>query len=351
MFIVIGILAFGLIIAIHEIGHFVAAKSMGVKVNEFAIGMGPKILWKQGKETLYSLRLFPFGGFCSMEGEHEEGEEPDNRSFLSQSRLRRIIILAAGSMANFVAAFIMVLLLTIGTQGFMTTTIYSVEDHFPELGQSEIQAGDRLVALNDERLFFHEDFLMFLNLNVTTGTPIYFTIERDGELFEYERRPVVIDGAEYFRYSLAFDVMEPSFANNIEFAVFRTFNFVRMIRVSIMMMFAGDAGIQDMAGPIGIVNVMHEVGQQAPNFGVALLSILHFAAFIGVNVAIVNMLPIPAMDGGRILFTIISWIIEKATRRPLDPKYEGYINTGAFLLLIGLMVFIMYNDIVNIITG
>ncbi|MCL2248941.1 MAG: M50 family metallopeptidase [Oscillospiraceae bacterium] len=351
MFIVIGILAFGVIIAIHEIGHFVAAKSMGVKVNEFAIGMGPKILWKQGKETLYSLRLFPFGGFCSMEGEHEEGEEPDKRSFLSQSRLRRIAILAAGSMANFVAAFIMVLLLTIGAQGFSTTTIYSVADNFPELGQSEIQVGDRLVSLNGERLFFHEDLNMFRNLNLTAGNPIIYIVERNGEFFEFESRPILIDGAERFRYSLQFEVMEPSFTNNIEFAVYRTFNFVRMIRVSVMMMFAGDAGIQDLAGPVGIVNVMHEVGQQAPNFGIALLSIVHFAAFIGVNVAIVNMLPIPAMDGGRILFTIISWIIEKATRRPLDPKYEGYINTGAFLLLIGLMVFIMYNDIVNIITG
>jgi len=349
MFIVIGILAFGIIIAIHELGHFILAKALGVKVNEFAVGMGPKILWKQGKETLYSLRVLPFGGFCTMEGEHEEGEEPDPRSFLSQKRWKRIVILAAGSVFNILAAFIIVLALTLGMQGFGSTTVSNVTDMFPELGPSEIMAGDRIVAINGERTFYHDDFAMFLNLNLTVGNPVVFTMERDGVLFEYKRAPVIVDGEEHFRYhDLRFEIIEPSILNNLQFAAYRTFNFIRMIRVSVMMMISGDAGVRDMAGPVGIVSAMHDVGQQAPNFGAALLSIIHFAAFIGVNVAVVNLLPIPAMDGGRILFTVLSWIIEKISRRPLDPKYEGYINTGAMVLLIGLMVLVLYNDIVRL---
>ncbi|MCL2222655.1 MAG: M50 family metallopeptidase [Oscillospiraceae bacterium] len=350
MYIALAILAFGIIIAIHELGHFIAAKSMGVKVNEFAIGMGPKILWKQGKETLYSLRILPFGGFCSMEGEHEESEEPNPRAFMSQKRWKRIVILAAGSVANIIAAFIIVLALTLGADGFAGTTISDVTDMFPELGPSELMAGDRIVAINGERTFYHDDFTMFFNLHLTAGNPIIFTLERDGVYFEYERRPVIIDGEEQFRYrNLHFEIIEPSFFNNLQFAAYRTFNFIRMIRVSIMMMVSGDASVRDVAGPVGIVNAMHEVGQQSPTFAIALASIVHFTAFIGVNVAVVNLLPIPAMDGGRILFTVLTWVIEKITRRPLDPKYEGYINTGAMVLLLGLMVLVMYNDIARLV--
>jgi len=351
LFIVLAILAFGVIIAIHELGHYLSARALNVKVNEFAIGMGPKLLKYQGKETLYSLRAIPFGGFCSMEGEHEEGEEPDPRSFLSQKPWRRIIILVSGSFANFIAAFIIVLILTAGADSFGGTTITNVVDRFPEQGPSEIMAGDRFVAMNGERLFYHDDFVMFSQLNA--GKPLVVTIERNGELIEYQRRTYLIDGAPEFRYIPTFNRIDANFWETIKYSGYQTYSFIRMIRLSIAMMVSGAIGIGDFAGPVGIIDTMNTIGHQVQaneSTSAAIGSIVFFTAFIGVNVAVINLLPIPAMDGGRIFFTVLTWIIEKISKKRLDPKYEGYINTGAFVLLIGLMIFILYNDIARIVT-
>ena len=345
MFIVLAILAFGIIIAIHELGHYISAKVLGVKVNEFAIGMGPKILSKQGEETLYSLRALPFGGFCSMEGEHEEGDEPDPRSFLSQKRWRRIVILASGSVANFVAAFIIILILTAGATGFMGTTITEVDDRFPNEGPSDLMAGDRIVALNGERLFYYDDFVLFLRINA--DKPVTLTLNRGGELIEYQRRAYMVDGEEQFRYSITFNEIDANIWETIKYSSYQMYSFVRMIRLSIAMMVSGSASIRDISGPVGIVSAMNTIGQQAPTTFAAIGSIIFFTAFIGVNVAVLNLLPIPAMDGGRILFIFITWVIESVSGKKLDPKYEGYINTVAFVLLIGLMVLVLYNDVMR----
>jgi len=369
MFIVLAILAFGFIIAIHELGHYISARLLGVKVNEFAIGMGPKLLKKQGKETLYTLRAIPFGGFCSMEGEHEEGEEPDPRSFLSQKRWRRIVILASGSIANFVAALIIVLILSAGATGFRGTTISNIEG-FPSDGTYGLMAGDRVVSINGERLFYANDFFLFmqmstLNRNMTTITQdgeevrlnhIDFVIERNGQIITMSNFPMILreveaGGETVLRYGITihFDAIEATFFEKIKASFYQIFNYVRMIRLSLVMLFSGMASLGDISGPVGIVSAMNTVGQQAPTVWIAILDIISFAAFIGVNVAVINLLPIPAMDGGRILFIFLTWGIEKITRRTLDPKYEGYINTGAFVLLIGLMVVILYSDVMRII--
>ena len=352
MYIVLAILAFGIIIAIHELGHYLSAKALNVKVNEFAIGMGPKILKKQGKETLYTLRLLPFGGFCSMEGEHEEGDDPDPRSFLSQKRWRRIIILMAGSVANFIAAFIIIIILTAGAAGFVSTTINDLHEDFPNRGSEGLMPGDTLVSINGERLFYIEDFMLMMHLN--SGNHVDLVINRGGETIKLNNFPLQqhmydIDGVMRERYGISFNYVENGFVQTIKYSVYQTYNFMRMIRLSIAMMVSGAATIQDFAGPVGIVNEMNNIGQASPTTLAAIGNIVFFTAFIGVNVAVINLLPIPAMDGGRILFTIITWLIEKITRKRLDPKYEGYINTGAFVLLIGFMVIILYNDVMKII--
>jgi len=352
MFIALAILAFSIIIAIHELGHFLSAKALNVKVTEFAIGMGPKLFSKQGKETLYSLRILPFGGFCNMEGEHEDVEdetgEPDPRAFLSQKRWRRIVILVSGSGANIIAALIIVFFLYIGATGFVGTTIADIKDHMPDLGPSQLMAGDRIVAVNGERLYYYDDFNLFMSINA--GKPITFTIDRDGQTFDYERRSYTVEGETVYRYNIIFSVIENNLAETLKYSFYQMYSFIRMIRVSIVMLFSGAASFsEDIAGPVGIISAMNTVGREAPNIGAALGNIVFFTAFIGVNVAIINLLPIPAMDGGRILFIFITWAIEKITRRHLNPKYENYINTGAFFLLIGLMVIILYNDIVKLI--
>jgi len=348
MYIALAILAFSIIIAIHELGHFFSAKALNVKVNEFAIGMGPKLLSKQGKETLYSLRILPFGGFCSMEGEHEDSEEGDPRAFLVQKRWRRIIILVSGSFANIIAAFIMVLILTIGVSSFQGTTISNVVDHLPSEGASQLMPGDKLIAINGERLYYYEDFSLFMSINASK--PITFTIDRGGEIIEYQRRTYNVDGENVYRYSIYFNTIENSFVETIKYSFYQMYSFMRMIRISIAMLVSGAASFsEDIAGPVGIIGAMNTVGQQSPTIGAALSNIAFFTAFIGVNVALINLMPIPAMDGGRILFIFITFIIEKITRKQLNPKYENYINTGAFFLLIGLMVVILYNDVVKLI--
>ena len=348
MFIVLAILAFSIIIAIHELGHFFSAKALNVKVTEFAIGMGPKIFSKQGKETLYSLRILPFGGFCSMEGEHEESEDNDPRAFLAQKRWRRIVILVSGSLANIIAAFIIVFILTIGAGGFVGTTITGVTDHLPDEGPSQLMSADRIVAINGERLYYYDDFNLFMGINA--NKPITFTIERNGEIIEYERRTYNIDGENIYRYSIFFNQIENNFVQSVKYSFYQMYSFMRMIRISIAMLVSGAASFsEDIAGPVGIISAMNTVGQQSPTIGAALSNIAFFTAFIGVNVALINLMPIPAMDGGRILFIFITFIIEKITRKQLNPKYENYINTGAFFLLIGLMVVILYNDVVKLI--
>jgi len=371
MFIVLAILAFGIIIAIHELGHYLSAKLLNVKVNEFAIGMGPKLLKKQGKETLYTLRALPFGGFCSMEGEHEEDEDPDPRSFLSQKRWKRIVILASGSIANFIFALIIVFIMTAGAQGFTGTTITSI-DGFPTEGTYGLLEGDTVISVNGERVFYANDFFLLmqlstLNRNYTTAiedgtevrkTHLDFVIKRNGELIEMKAFPMTLreyesNGETVLRYGLSvrFDSIEATFIEKVKASFYQMYNFMRMIRLSLAMLFSGSASLSDISGPVGIVSAMNTVGQQAPNVWAAILDIISFTAFIGVNVAIINLLPIPAMDGGRILFVLLTWVIEKVTRRHLDPKYEGYINTGAFVLLIGLMVIVLYNDVMRIIGG
>jgi len=353
MFIVLAILAFGIIIAIHELGHYISAKALGVKVNEFAIGMGPKLLKKQGKETLYSLRALPFGGFCSMEGEHEEGEDPDPRSFLSQKRWRRIVILAAGSVANFIAAFIIIFILTIGAEGFMGTTITGFLDGFPNEGPQGFMQGDTIVSINGERLFYRDDFRLLMQISRSDNVDI--TVLRNNEHVELrnilmQQREYEIDGETYMLYGLTFNFIENSFLESLKYSTYQTYSFIRMIRLSIVMMVSGGASIRDVSGPVGIVSAMNTIGQQtARENGImaAIGSIVFFTTFIGINVAVLNLLPIPAMDGGRILFIFITWIIEKITRKRLDPKYEGYINTVAFVLLIGLMVLVLYNDVLR----
>ncbi|MCL2392543.1 MAG: site-2 protease family protein [Oscillospiraceae bacterium] len=350
MYTIVGILAFGLLIAIHELGHFLSAKLMGVRVNEFAIGMGPKLLKKQGKETLYTLRALPFGGFCAMDGQDETLDDP--RAFTSQKRWRRVVILLSGSLFNFIAAFIIVAVLNAGATGFIGTTITALHDDFPNQGENGLMAGDRIVSINGERLHYLQDFIMFMQL--ARSDEVDLVISRNGEhitlsRFPLQQREFIENGVTVVRYGITFNVIEATFFEQLRYSGYQTFNFIRMIRVSLAQLFSGQAGVDDMSSAIGIVDTMSTIAQQAPTIGAAIGSIAFLTAFIGVNLAVFNLLPIPALDGGRILFIVISFLIEKIARRKLDPKYEGYIHTGAMILLLGFTAYIMFNDVLRLV--
>ena len=351
MYIVIAIIAFGFLIAVHELGHFTAAKLLKVRVIEFAIGMGPKLLKKQGKNTLYTLRMFPFGGFCAMD---EDSAPEDESSFTAQRRWKRVIILAAGGIANLLAAFIIVVILVSQMSYFASATLVDLAEGFPDNGEQGLMIGDTIHSINGERIYYMDDFPLLMQL--ANSSSVNIVVIREGEkvtLTDYtlERREYMTDGEMRLRYGLHFSMIDATFTESAKYSCYMTYNFIRLIRFSIAQLVSGAAGVRDFAGPVAIVDTMNSIGREAPTIGSAIASIANFTALIGVNIALINLLPIPAMDGGRILFLFITWIIEKMMKRNLDPKYEGYIHTTALVLLMGFMVFVLINDVLRIVSS
>lgn len=349
MYIVIGILIFGILIIIHELGHFAAAKAFGVKVVEFSVGMGPRLLKKQGKETLYSLRALPLGGSCLMEGEDEEVQDP--RAFTAQRRWKRLIILAAGSFMNFIFGAIVVFILVWQSTAFVGTTITELEEAFPLKGENGLMVGDTIVEINGEKVYYIEDYSTFMSL--AGGKPVDMTVLRDGEKIRLNdlplKRSIMVDGE--LKYGITFNKIDATAGEKVNYATYTTINFVRLVRISLAQIFSGAVGFREVSGPVGIVSTMNQVAQQSQSFGAAIYNLAFLSALIAVNLAVFNMLPIPALDGGRVFFMMITFFVEKISRRRINPKYEGYIHTATFMLLIGLMLVVMVNDVVKIVNG
>ena len=352
MYIVIAIIVFGILIATHELGHFLAAKACGVKVLEYAIGMGPTLLKKQGKETLYTLRALPIGGFCAMEG--EDDDSPDPRAFGNQSTWRRLVILVAGAAMNFLFGFLLIILIFSQAQAFNTPTITGFMDGYPNQGEQGLMVGDTIYKIDGHRIYFSSNASTYLSRG--NGETVDLVIIRDGEKIELNDFPMQlreyeVDGETQLKYGLYFGVKEGGFLASLKYSWYCAVDFVRLIWMSLGDLVTGVVGIRDLSGPVGIVDIMNDVAQDSETFGDAIYNIAYLSAFIAVNLAVMNLLPIPALDGGRILFLIISWVVEHVARRRLDPKYEGYVHTAGFVLLLALMVFVMANDIWRIIGG
>ena len=352
MYIIIAIIAFGILITVHELGHFMAAKAFHVKVNEFAIGMGPALLKRQRGETLYSLRALPIGGYCAMEGEDEDSA--DERSFSRQSRWKRLIILAAGAFMNFLAGFLIVIFLFISAEAFGGTTIASLADGFPNEGENGLMAGDTIVSVDGERLYYSGDFITFMARS--TDGEVDLVILRDGEKmtlnnFPLEQREYLEDGETVVRYGVTFNLIQATAWEKLKYSTYTALNFVRLTWVSLADLVRGAVGLNDLSGPVGIVSAINQIGNESPSAAAAASNIAYICAFIAANLAVMNLLPIPALDGGRIFFLIVTWFVEKISRRRVDPKYEGYIHTAGFLLILGLIAVVMVNDVVKIVSG
>lgn len=351
MYIIIAIIIFGVLIAIHEFGHFTAAKLCGVKVEEFAIGMGPALFKKQKGETVYALRILPIGGFCAMAGEDEESDDP--RAFTNQGFWKKIVILCAGSFMNLVLGIVLILIMYAGAQAFVTPTIDHFMDGCPYEGTEAMQAGDTFYSIDGQRIYLVSDVSSFL----MRGDGVYdIVMLRDGEKVELKDFALTTKTyAEYAndgpKYGFVFGYTEATFGTKLEYTWNTTLEFSRLVWLGLGDLINGKVGLKDMSGPVGIVDMMNEVGQQAESTKAAADNLLYISAFIAVNLAIMNMLPIPALDGGRVFLMIVTVIIEAVSRKKLDPKYEGYIHLGGMVLLLGLMALVMYNDITKLITG
>ena len=348
LFIIIGILIFGLLVAVHELGHFAAAKACGVKVNEFAVGMGPAIVKKQRGETLYSLRCIPFGGFCAMEGEDESNSDP--RAFTSQKPWKRFIILAAGSAMNFLMGYLIVLILFSNAGGFRAPVIESFMDGCPYESAEGLQAGDRFLRIDGKRVWQYYDVGDLLNAGGETHDLV---VRREGKrvkLDDYYMVPVEYEGQTQKMYGFYFGIDEPTMGNKLRYAGATTMEFVRMVADALRQLVGGKVSVNDLSGPVGIVDMMAETGEQAESVGAGLYDIFYLGAFIAVNLAVMNMLPSPALDGGRIFLLLVTALIEGVSRKKLDPKYEGYVHAAGMILLLALMAYVLFHDIFRIVT-
>ena len=354
LYIFIGILIFGFLIAIHEFGHFITAKLFGVQVNEFSINMGPKLIQKKKGETLYSFRLIPIGGYCAMEG--EDGASDNPRAFTNTKWWKRLIILVAGSFMNFVAGFLIMLLVAsltvkyipnLHVQGFMDESILNQQ------GEQSVMVGDELVAVDGRRILVYSDFDMLVSRH--HGSVMDLTVRRDGKLVtlkdvDMTKQTVIEDGEEKLMYGLYFEPAEPAnFGSIIVYSWHECLDFTRLVWFGLSDLIAGRVGIQDMGGPVQIVQVMTQTGNSAGNVGDGILNVLFLGAFIAVNLSVMNLLPIPALDGGRVFLLLIGTVYTAITKKKINPKYEGYIHAAGMVLLLGFMAFITVKDVIQLI--
>ncbi len=352
MSIIFAILIFSLLIFVHELGHFLAAKASGVRVNEFSMFMGPAIFKKQKGETLYSIRCIPIGGYCAMEGEDADTEDP--RSFQKAAWWKRLIILAAGSFMNLVAGLLLFAICFMPMQQVTMPQVAQMLDCCIFQGEDGLLPGDTILEIDGERVYVNADISLLLSLNDTGVHDI--VIQRDGRKISYERFAMVHDckdedGKDIRHYGFSFGMpREATLGLKLQQAGLTAVDNVRNVRLSLQMLVTGQASFGDMSGPVGIVSTMNDVANQSETWADALLNMLYFGGIIAVNLAVMNLLPIPALDGGRIVALLLTCGIQAITKKKIDPKYEGYIHAAGMILLLLLMAVIMFKDIFVIFT-
>ena len=345
MSVLLAILVFGLLIFIHELGHFAVAKASGIVVNSFSIGFGPAIIKKQIGETLYAIRIIPFGGAVEMKGEITEDdreltEEEKEGSFLTAKPINRLLVCVAGAFMNLLLGIVIIFLIMLPAQSTIAPEITYLE---PEFEYTEyFQVGDVIKRVDDFYVFNYNDLSSGLSLN-KDGT-YDFTIERNGEKIKYDDLALEkkIFGDETApRYGFSFGVKELTFTDKIKETFNNAASFVQSVYVSLKYMVTGNVKTTEMMGAVGITN---EISARAES---SMADMWYFVAFLSINLAVVNMLPFFALDGGKCV--LILW--EMITKKPIKPKYEAYLNLIGMVLLLGLFVFVTFNDVLRLIRG
>ncbi len=331
MYIILAILAFGVLIIVHELGHFTLAKLNGVRVEEFSIGMGPRILSKQGKETRYSLSLFPIGGYVKMMGEDESVE--DERSFSAKSPLRRISIIIAGVVMNYLLA-IVIFTFYIHSFGYALPIAGQIADASPAY-ESGLQVGDKFLKVNNSKVISTDDIVTEVILS--KENPVNILVDRNGEKKELTVTPKINDKGTY-TIGVGFKgEQNPNFVTSFKQSFNQTTSLVKQTYKSLKMMITGKVNFKtDVGGPITIIKMSAETAKAG------IWPLLYFVGFISVNLAVMNLLPFPALDGG----WCVILLIELITRRKVPDKIVGVLNYVGFIALIGLMIMVTIKDIV-----
>ncbi len=340
MSILIAVLCFAVMLVFHELGHFLTAKWAGIKVNEFAVGMGPKLFSIKRGETAYSLRLFPIGAFVAMEGEDDGSEIPTERSFMACPVWKRILVTAAGAFMNILLGFILAVILTSGQELIGTPIIAG----FSEGSSSAeyLKVDDRILSVNGEQVLIDNDIVYSL-IRDPDGV-VSMEVLRDGEKVKLDR--VVFEMKGYEGVSsivLDFSVfgLEPTVWRVVEYSAGWTFALVKLAWHGFADLLKGTFTISQLSGPVGVTEVISEASSQS------LDSLLFIVALVTVNLGVVNLLPLPALDGGRILFMLL----EAIRGKPINQKVEGAIHNAGFILLILLMLYVTANDIMKLVSG
>ena len=347
LYILLAVLLFGVLIAVHEFGHFFTAKLLGVKVNEFAIGMGPAIWQKTKGETKYALRVLPVGGFCAMEGEDEDTGDP--RAFSRQKGWKKLIILCAGSVMNFLFGLVIVVLLYAGIGQMRAPVITEFAEGFACEGTQGLMVGDRILSVDGHGIWIYDNVPTYLSRN--DGKGVDLVVLRDGKKVELIDLPMYrfeyeFEGQKNIGFGLIFgEIEELSFFGRLRHGFVRTVDFVRTVWVSLSDLVTGRVALSEMSGVIGVVDVVSEVGAQSATVADGILNVLYIMSLIAVNLAVMNMLPIPALDGGRVFFILLNGIIYLVCRKRIPERYEGYVHTGAFVLLLLFMLVIAFKDV------
>lgn len=351
MSIIIAVLVFSIIITIHEFGHFIAAKTNGVKVNEFAIGMGPALFKKQKGETLYALRIFPIGGYCAMEG--EDKESADGKAFCQKAVWRRMIIVVAGVCMNMLLGLVLLIVQTGTSEAIVTTTVSKFEENAMS-HQTGLEEGDRILAINGMRIFTSMD-MSYKFTNDDDG--VYdMVVEREGKRVSLHDVTLATvkneDGSTTIHYDFWVEPGKVTPVTAVTQAFRQTATDARLIYISLADIVRGKYSVKDMSGPVGIVDSIGEVIDSERDEQTGKIdwkglmdSVLSIASFISINVGIFNLLPLPALDGGRLIFLLI----EAVRRKPVKPEHEGMVHAVGMAALLLLMVVITVSDITKLV--
>lgn len=368
MKIIVALLLFSVLILFHELGHFTAARAVGVRVLEFAVGMGPKLCSIRHKGTVYSIRILPIGGFCSMLGEDEEGTEGIEGSFQSKTAWQRFFVIAMGPVFNFILAFFLGLFV-IGYAGVDRPVMTGITPGLPA-EEAGLEAGDRITALNGKHVTFMRDLTQYIYLN--PGRSFRLTVVRDEAAdsgvpqgSSASEESIASESGwsagQEFTVTLTprYDEAEGRYLIGIQYSAAGTpaggilpliyyaaeevrFNITSTI-AALSMLLRGALTADDLTGPVGIVDAIGDTVDETAQYGffIVLLNLADMALLISANLGVMNLLPLPALDGGRLVFCLIEILF----RRPVNRNVEGYIHFAGFVLLMILMIFVMFHDI------
>ena len=378
---IVTIVIFLVMVSLHEFGHFITARLMGFRILEYSIGFGPAILKSKKSEIQYSLRAIPLGGYCKFEGEDEESDDP--RAFSNRPVWQRIIVVAAGGLMNILLGFVIFLIIVANTSPFATNVVEEVVPN-SYIGSAGLMPGDRIVAVNGKGVSFYSDIALYAS-DFRQDEEQSVTVKRNGEKLTFKFKPSEIetsytytpDGIEvksstngkedqsgFYPYSdtvikddgkigttetqtrliIGFRPHQENvnFINIWGEAWNETKFVVKLVYTSLWQLVTGKVGVDQMSGPVGVVSAVNDAVHSGSG---SWLYVLNLTALLTINLGVFNLLPIPALDGGRLIFMLFELI----TRRRVPPDKEGLVHAIGFALLIGLIIFVSYNDIAKLI--